>query len=302
MVGDLNQLPPIPKKGKPAVAPFNAEKPDIVLTKGHRTDRDEILNFADLLQGGERPTYGKTESLQVVGPWEFDNEMLARADQVICGVNRTRAELNHKIRKLKGYTLPVPEIGERLVALRTYRRKNLAAVQQARNIAEEISPLTRAEEHGRLTLEGAKHLARLQRHFEELDGPRHIANGSLWSVASVGKPEPPYAVMILRALDLDDDDKFEIEARVHHDLFDPDIRKQSNLNFQAMRQDGAMHFEYAHAITAHKAQGSEYDCVVVVDEARHVMRTPDGVKQWRYTAATRAKQQLVWLTNDARPW
>jgi exodeoxyribonuclease-5 len=299
LVGDPHQLPPVAKNGKLAVAPFNAEKPHIVLTKVHRTDRPEILDLAGMLQRGERPTYRKTESLEVIG-----NTMLARADQVICGLNRTRVRLNAEVRKLKGYTSPVPVVGERLVALRTYRRANHAVTQQASEIAKAISSLEKSEGRAALTVEGARELSRLRRLLDKLERPRHIANGSLWSVVAIVRHEPPYIVMTLRASDLgnDGEDEFQIEAKVHYHLFDPDIRKQNNLNYQAMHHDKAMHFEFAYAITCHKAQGSEYDRVLVVDQARHVMRTLEGIRQWRYTAATRAKQLLIWVTSDADPW
>lgn len=51
-----------------------------------------------------------------------------------------------------------------------------------------------------------------------------------------------------------------------------------------------LNFDLAYAITCHKSQGSEYDNLTVIDE-------PVGAKaeQWRYTAITRAKKQLLYL-------
>lgn len=49
--------------------------------------------------------------------------------------------------------------------------------------------------------------------------------------------------------------------------------------------------DYGYAITCHKAQGSEWDDVIVVEDW-----TPkDTAARWRYTAATRAKKNLVWV-------
>ena len=50
-------------------------------------------------------------------------------------------------------------------------------------------------------------------------------------------------------------------------------------------------FDWAYAITAHKAQGSEWDSVAVVDEALQGC----GRSRWRYTAASRAKNLLYWI-------
>lgn len=49
--------------------------------------------------------------------------------------------------------------------------------------------------------------------------------------------------------------------------------------------------DYGYAITAHKAQGSEWDSVLVVDEPVRMF----NMTRWRYTAITRAAQRLVYL-------
>ncbi|MCD8205964.1 MAG: ATP-binding domain-containing protein [Clostridia bacterium] len=49
-------------------------------------------------------------------------------------------------------------------------------------------------------------------------------------------------------------------------------------------------FEYGYCVTCHKAQGSEYDKVVLIDETDTVKCEKD---KWLYTAITRAKKELV---------
>ncbi len=61
--------------------------------------------------------------------------------------------------------------------------------------------------------------------------------------------------------------------------------------FKVRREDTVCRFEFAYAVTCHKAQGSEYDFVVVFDESRIF---DDGAR-WLYTAITRAKKRLVIL-------
>jgi exodeoxyribonuclease-5 len=48
-------------------------------------------------------------------------------------------------------------------------------------------------------------------------------------------------------------------------------------------------FDYGYCITCHKAQGSEYDKVLVFEE---YLKGSDHAR-WLYTAATRAKEKLV---------
>lgn len=52
-------------------------------------------------------------------------------------------------------------------------------------------------------------------------------------------------------------------------------------------------FDYAYAVTCHKAQGDEWDHALVVEE-----RMPHWMwdaARWRYTAASRAKRKLTWV-------
>ncbi len=50
---------------------------------------------------------------------------------------------------------------------------------------------------------------------------------------------------------------------------------------------GSLLWDYAYAITAHKAQGSEYTDVIILDER------PLDYQKWMYTALTRAKRRVI---------
>jgi exodeoxyribonuclease V len=59
-------------------------------------------------------------------------------------------------------------------------------------------------------------------------------------------------------------------------------------------------FSYGYALTCHKAQGSEWDRVVVIDETRSEgfrfimgdLSLSEFTKRWLYTAVTRAKVRV----------
>lgn len=51
-------------------------------------------------------------------------------------------------------------------------------------------------------------------------------------------------------------------------------------------------WDYAYALTVHRAQGSEWDAVIVDDRTYHGKRANDHQK-WLYTAITRAKERLT---------
>jgi exodeoxyribonuclease-5 len=49
-------------------------------------------------------------------------------------------------------------------------------------------------------------------------------------------------------------------------------------------------FDFGYCLTAHKAQGSEWSSVVVLEEVAKIW----DARRWRYTVATRAKERLVY--------
>ena len=68
---------------------------------------------------------------------------------------------------------------------------------------------------------------------------------------------------------------------VFEDLSDPDSYRNSNYTF-------------GYATTVHKAQGSEWDTVLLLDvDNRHPAETKEEYRQWLYTAVTRAKKRLI---------
>lgn len=61
---------------------------------------------------------------------------------------------------------------------------------------------------------------------------------------------------------------------------------------KTLREGFAHPFDYAYAITCHKAQGSEWDKVMVLEQISSMW----DHKRWAYTAASRAKKQVIWIT------
>lgn len=57
---------------------------------------------------------------------------------------------------------------------------------------------------------------------------------------------------------------------------------------------GLLELDYGYAITVHKSQGSEWDHVILVDDAMNE-KDRGFRKRWLYTAITRAKEKLTWL-------
>jgi exodeoxyribonuclease-5 len=93
----------------------------------------------------------------------------------------------------------------------------------------------------------------------------------------------------------------DVDGQEQQVAFLPDVFGMSKYpNFADLRDEGHP-FDYAYCLTCHKAQGSEWPEVCVVDEAFKLWKpSPETVSRWRYTAASRAKDRLVW-TNKIEP-
>lgn len=119
-LGDPFQLPPVF-----GVSPVMQQEPDFVLTEVHRQALDNsVLRAATELRNGEYPRQGSDENFQIVTAKSANYETYASADQVLCGRNATRRELNRRMRrrlveigKVELSTLPASR-GDKIVFLR----------------------------------------------------------------------------------------------------------------------------------------------------------------------------------------
>jgi exodeoxyribonuclease-5 len=78
--------------------------------------------------------------------------------------------------------------------------------------------------------------------------------------------------------------------------------KRGRREYQRPFEYGLVPADFGYALTCHKAQGSEWDRVLVYDEGTGsgVMRDPILRRRWLYTAVTRAKRELLWVVAGNR--
>ena len=123
VLGDPAQLPPVKGAGF-----FTSAEPDVMLTEIHRQAADNpIIQLATAAREGReiRPgTYGHS---RVVERGTLSAEEVARADQVLVGLNRTRTSFNRRIRQSlgRGAAGALPEAGDKLVCLRNDKDKGI---------------------------------------------------------------------------------------------------------------------------------------------------------------------------------
>ena len=111
-LGDPYQLKPIAGEGF-----FTNAKPDVLLEEIHRQAAgSSVLRLATFIRkgGALKLPYGSLGESRIVR--SMKPEEYADFDQVICGKNKTRIQVNHAFRRMQGRT-KVLEIGEKLICL-----------------------------------------------------------------------------------------------------------------------------------------------------------------------------------------
>lgn len=157
--------------------------------------------------------------------------------------------------------------------------------------------------------------------FLDEDSPMgYIANGDVARLERIGNFEDRYGLHFASAtLTFPDYDDERIVAKVLLDTLESDSasltsQQQSALyegvnedyshinskkrRYEQVREDpyyNALQLKYAQAITCHKAQGGQWDCVFIDCPFWEDEMTRDDLK-WMYTALTRAKKK-VYLVN-----
>lgn len=83
---------------------------------------------------------------------------------------------------------------------------------------------------------------------------------------------------------------FESDGTEYHVRYDPTQFNREKYDFSTNKEDPDP-FDYAYCITCHKAQGDEWDTVMVFEQ--HCKGWDH--KRWAYTAASRAKKRVLWV-------
>ncbi|WP_427025970.1 ATP-dependent DNA helicase [Aureimonas ureilytica] len=117
------------------------------------------------------------------------------------------------------------------------------------------------------------------------DPAKGLLNGSLWQVMTASPETTKPGTNLLVKPDDDDIDKGMAKIKLLKQVFeDPTAEVAWALK---RRYDD---FDYGYALTVHKAQGSQWDDVMLFDES---WAFKDSRERWLYTAITRAAERLT---------
>jgi exodeoxyribonuclease-5 len=110
-----------------------------------------------------------------------------------------------------------------------------------------------------------------------------LFNGSLWSVKERGGRKT--GIMTMRLLPDDETALRGVKVSVRPECFSGGIE-----HIDWARRKPYDEFDYGYVLTVHKAQGSQWDDVVLFDES---FAFPDNRERWLYTGVTRAAKRLT---------
>ena len=117
------------------------------------------------------------------------------------------------------------------------------------------------------------------------DAAKGLLNGSLWKVMTSSRETVKPGINLLVSPEEDDPDRGVAKIKLLKAAFEnPD----EEISWQTKKRYDD--FDYGYALTVHKAQGSQWDKVVLFDESYAFKETR---QRWLYTAITRAAKNLT---------
>ncbi len=122
------------------------------------------------------------------------------------------------------------------------------------------------------------------------DHKKGLLNGVTAKVLEVAEPE---AYSILVKLEMEDGREVECEIlRAHFDEYEQEgAIEEFETTYPFWVRKNVAEFDFGYAITVHKAQGSQWDHVTLVDD--RFGRDPETRQRWLYTAITRAAETIT---------
>ena len=255
-LGDPFQLPPIDKDEDNHLL----DKPHIFLDEIMRQAAEsEIIRLTMDIRAYKPISYGSGKEVMILPKDTLSTGMLQWADQILVGTNNTRVDINNQMRILLNRGSK-PEDGDKVICLRNYWD----------DIANNGDPLVNGT------------IGYIKNPFTSfIYLPRYIGGQTITTL------ECDFIS--------DSDATFKQKSLDNHMILtgekcvDWKTAYKASCNQRIPRLP--LEFTYGYAITCHKAQGSEFDKVLVLEEKFPFDKTEHA--RWLYTACTRASEKLV---------
>lgn len=277
LVGDHGQLPPVKERMNSWMT-----HPTVTLTTNHRqADSNGIVAAAlRMRETGELPFghYGdgstvsvsakqSPQVLEILNPERLqpgpDSVVIVPYNSMRSSINRrmhemmppTDADRQRMSRRIRDGLPGLPYVGERVISLQNH----YTGTPVVQRTAAGWNPV----------------------------GEEFVWNGTTGTIRDVNPMNENERNTVILVIELDDT-PVAMGGNAHV-IVRADVRQfgaPAKMRADQHARDAQL-WDYGYALTAHKAQGSEYSRVVVLDQ------NPAERKRWMYTAMTRAKDKLV---------
>ena len=260
-LGDPFQLPPVDKKEDNHLL----DAPHIFLDEIMRQAQEsEIIQLSMAIRENRPIEAFQGKEVQILNKEELNTGMLTWADQILVATNATRVSINTQMRKLLNFG-EKPQDGDKIICLRNYWDC----------FSDNEEPLV----NGTIGILKNSFLTKryLPRIVKSTDGLSHIDLVMGDFISDSG--------MYFHSLEMD-------KKMIDTGEFSLDWKTVYQLNRNPKTRDiPPLEFTYGYAITCHKAQGSEWDKVLVIEEKFPFDKIEHA--RWLYTAVTRSSEKLV---------
>ena len=260
-LGDPFQLPPVDKKEDNHLL----DAPHIFLDEIMRQAQEsEIIQLSMAIRENRPIEVFQGKEVQILNKEELNTGMLTWADQILVATNVTRISINAQMRKLLNFG-EQPQDGDKIICLRNYWDC----------FSDNEEPLV----NGTIGILKDSFLTKryLPSIVKSTDGLSHIDLIMGDFISDSG--------MYFHSLEMD-------KKMIDTGEFSLDWKTVYQLNRNPKTRDiPPLEFTYGYAITCHKAQGSEWDKVLVIEEKFPFDKIEHA--RWLYTAVTRSSEKLV---------
>ena len=260
-LGDPFQLPQIDKNETHTLL----DNPHIFLDQVMRQAAEsEIIQLTMKIRNGEKIDFMNGKEVIIAPRASLVTGHLTWADQIICATNASRISLNNQMREILGYS-GLPQDGEKMICLRNYWE----------DFSEDgssslVNGMTGIIKNPFESFRMAPQFVKMKNHkMETIQCDFTSDDGSYFNSVEMDKH------MILTG-----------EKCI-------DWRESYQLGrlIQRIGDIVPREFTFGYSITCHKAQGSEWNKVLVIEESFPFPK--DEHARWLYTACTRAAPRLV---------
>ena len=259
-LGDPFQLPPVDKNQDNGLL----NTPDVFLDEIMRQALDsEIIRLSMQVRNKESFDYSVGSDVIVMPKKDLNTGVLKWADQILVGTNATRVAINNKMRDLMGFEKGIIGDHERLTCLRNYWD----------NYSDTDAPLINGT-MGYLS-NSYETYYRIPPWVKKSNNIIPIISGNFISEDgdNFGLLNMDKNYILIGEGSLTQKEKY---------ILGKNIKYQNLIPYE---------FTYGYAITTHRAQGSEWSKVLVIEE--NFPFNKEEHARWLYTACTRASSKLV---------